>query len=392
MMQVSFRIKNLKGGEASGAVGHDLRKKVPSYVDRSKTGQNAILDGCPPDVSASIASQGERVRARTGKKIRKDANLFLSGIITFSKDARSQVNSTPPDAQAREMARRFAEENRVKLLYLVRHSDETTTHYHCLWENITSDGESAKNKLSPPVLSRWQDVAGEVFSQVGIGRGTPKSVRLAAGEDASKTIHRSVKQLHEDLPREISQEESRLREVAERRVALEGDLRETIRGEAKTLPALPAEEEAEVVTERTMLGGVKTENVRVFRAKTVRKFLEAIAPRLAAAQLLEREVVPKSDYETLREERDHLAGQLADAEQKLSESRERISLLERSIEKAKSFVAWIESGFPDIFSRYVSQKAGVAKEEVAKKESVTSDVDVMESSGVPEDEDSVAPK
>ena len=206
-MQVSFRIKNLKGGEASGAVAHDLRKKIPNYVDRSKTSRNAILDGGPPDVSASIASQGERVRARTGKKLRKDANLFLSGILTFSKDARGLVNTTPPDAQAREMARRFASENRVKLLYLVRHSDETTVHYHFMTENISSDGESVKNKLSPPILSKWQDIAGEVFSQVGIGRGIPKAERIAAGEPVSAVIHRSVKRLHEDLPKEISEKE-----------------------------------------------------------------------------------------------------------------------------------------------------------------------------------------
>ena len=206
-MQVSFRVKNLKGGEASGAVAHDMRKKIPGYVDRTRSGQNAILDGFQPDIPASIASQGERVRARTGKRLRKDANLFLSGILTFSRDARAQVNGSPPDQQAREMARRFADENRVKLLYLVRHSDETTTHYHMMFENITDAGESAKNKLSPPVLSRWQDAAGEVFSTVGIGRGIPKAVRLASGEPVSAVIHRSVRKLHEDLPREIAEKE-----------------------------------------------------------------------------------------------------------------------------------------------------------------------------------------
>ena len=389
MMQVSFRVKNLKGGEATGAVGHDFRKKVPSYVDRSKTGQNTILVGGPPDVSASIASQGERVRARTGKRLRKDANLFLSGILTFSRDARGLVNATPPDAQAREMAKRFAEENRVKLLYLVRHSDETTTHYHCLWENITSDGESAKNKLSPPVLSKWQDVAGQVFSTVGIGRGTKKSERLARGEDFSKVIHRSVKRLHEDLPREISQEEERLSAAAERRVALESDLRETIRAEAKALPPLPPEEEAEVVTERTFFGGVQTRTVKVYQAKPVRKFLEALAPHLAAARILEREVVPVEDHRSLLAERDGLAERLAATERKLAEARERVSKLEAALEKAKKFVAWIRAGFPDILPLYVSMSSQRGPE---PKESVTSDAGESPTyDGEPED-DSVAPR
>lgn len=388
MMQVSFRIKNLKGGEAIGAVAHDLRRKIPGYVDQAKTWQNAVLDGGEPDIPASIASQGERVRARTGKKLRKDANLFLSGIVTFSRDARAQVNGSPPDAQAKDFAEKFASENRVRLLYLVRHSDETTTHYHFMTENISSEGESAKNKLSPPVLSRWQDVAGEVFSQIGIGRGTKKSERLAAGEDASKTIHRSVRRLHEDLPREISQEEERLRAVAERRISLESDFLETIRSEAKALPALPPEEEAEVIVERSLLGGVKTRNVRVYQAKPVRKFLEVIAPRLAAARILEREVVPVEDHRSLLAERDGLAERLADTERKLADAWERISILELAVERGRKFVAWLKSNFPDVLSRYVS----MSQRGPEPKESVTSDVDVMESSGVPEDEDSVAPK
>ncbi len=384
MMQVSFRVKNLKGGEASGAVAHDFRKKIPGYVDRSKTHKNAILFGGQPDLSASIKEQGERVRARTGKKIRKDANLFLSGILTFSRDAREQVNATPPDQQAREMARRFADENRVKLLYLIRHSDETTTHYHCLWENISSDGESAKNKLNPVVLSRWQDRAGEVFSPVGIVRGTPKATRIASGEPVSAVIHRSVRQLHEDLPKEISKEEARLREVAERRVALEGDLRETIRSEAKDLPPFPPEEEVEAVVERTFLGGVQTRNVKVFRSKPVKKFLEALAPRLAAAKLFEREVVPREDFREIQAERDELAERLAATERKLDEARERISILERAEEGGRKFVSWLKSNFPDVLSRYLSLRV---------PESVTSDVrESPTCHDVPEDEDSVAPR
>ena len=385
-MQVSFRVKNLKGGEASGAVAHDFRKKIPNYVDRARTSKNAILDGGPPDVSASIKEQGERVKARTGKKLRKDANLFLTGILTFSRDARDRVNATPPDQQAKDFAERFAEKNRVKLLYLARHSDESTTHYHCLWENISSDGESVKNKISPPVLSRWQDVAGEVFSSAGIGRGTPKAVRLAAGEDISKTIHRSVKRLHEDLPAEISREEERLRAVADRRIALEGDLQERIRDEAKTLPPFPEEEDAEVIAEQSFFGGTKTRTVKVFRAKPVKKFLDNIAPTLAAAKLFEREVVPREDFMNLRRERDGLAGQLEESERKRADLEGSVSSLEATLEKALKFVAWIKSGFPDIFSRYLSSlRSPVAPEEKGNVAGFD------KNSGEP-DEDSAAPK
>ena len=363
-MQVSFRIKNLKGGEASGAVAHDFRRKVPNYVDRTRTPKNTILFGGQPDVSASIKEQGERVRARTGKKLRKDANLFLSGILTFSHDARGLVNAAPPDQQAREFAKKFAEENRVRLLYLVRHSDETTVHYHFMTENVTSDGESLKNKLSPSVLSSWQDQVGEVFSEIGIGRGTPKSVRIARGDDYAKVIHRRVRQLHENLPGEIAREESRLRDVAKRRADLEGDLQKAIWKEAKNLPPLPVEEEVEIVAEQTFWGGTKTRTVKVFRVKPVKKFFESLAHLLAATQLFEREVIPREDYRRIQGERDILARNLAESRQKLVAAQERISRMEQAMEKAKAFISWIKEGFPNILPQYISlQKSRVAKEE-----------------------------
>ena len=93
MMQVSFRVKNLKSGEASGAVLHDFRKKIPGYVDRSKTSRNAILDGGPPDIPASIASQGERVRARTAPLLAAYAARRPKPVVAMAEDI---LRMTPP--------------------------------------------------------------------------------------------------------------------------------------------------------------------------------------------------------------------------------------------------------------------------------------------------------
>jgi chromosome segregation ATPase len=52
-------------------------------------------------------------------------------------------------------------------------------------------------------MSQMQEIAAAVWSDLGIERGERKSERIARGDDADKIYHRGVKQLHEDLPKEI---------------------------------------------------------------------------------------------------------------------------------------------------------------------------------------------
>jgi predicted nucleic acid-binding Zn-ribbon protein len=71
-------------------------------------------------------------------------------------------------------------------------------------ENIDKEGKAVTNKLDRGALKSLQDDAGQVFSAVGLTRGTPKVDRIKNGEPTSAYIHRSVKELHEDLPAEIA--------------------------------------------------------------------------------------------------------------------------------------------------------------------------------------------
>ena len=99
-MQVSFRIKNLKSNEVTGTVGHDFRKKVHDCIDKYKFHNNLAVIGGFQDIQASISEQAERVKTRTDKKLRKDANLFLSRILMFS--ALQQNLWGPPGGSGRD--------------------------------------------------------------------------------------------------------------------------------------------------------------------------------------------------------------------------------------------------------------------------------------------------
>jgi hypothetical protein len=67
------------------------------------------------------------------------------------------------------------------------------------------DNDGKALRLNPKDLSGLQDTAGEILEKHGldIHRGKPKTERIRDGDDPSQIYNRSVKQLHEDLPKEI---------------------------------------------------------------------------------------------------------------------------------------------------------------------------------------------
>jgi hypothetical protein len=202
---VSVRVQGVKGVKAGGQVSHDSRKgQVPGYVDKERSHENKVLLGSFDSLKVKCQEQVQRYREFSHKEMRKDANLFIAGVITFDREAKMQVDSSPPDAQAKDFVESFCRKYKTEPVYLVRHSDESTVHYHFMTENIDKNGKAVTNQLNRPALKSLQDEAGQVFSAVGLSRGVSKIERIQNGEPTSAYIHRSVKELHEDLPAEIA--------------------------------------------------------------------------------------------------------------------------------------------------------------------------------------------
>ena len=199
---VSVRVKGLRSPQSHGAFGHDSRTGyIPKNVDRSRTHLNTVLIGdmTLESLSRSREEQEVRIRNYTKKAPRKDANYYISGIIIFSKEARDDVNSRPPDEQAKKFVEDLARSLNLKILYLIRHSDESTNHFHFMLENVDTEGRVIGQKFNKKALSELQNKAGDAFGKIGIKRGIKKKERLENGEPYAKTVHRSVHQLHVDL-------------------------------------------------------------------------------------------------------------------------------------------------------------------------------------------------
>ncbi len=212
---ISFRVsKVLDRGQMTGARKHDMRLgPQPAYVDAERSAKNTTLsltDGYDLLKSAWSRRLDRDAAAMEARRIedRKAKAMWRAGIITFSTEAQALLGDKSPEQEAKAAFEDFARRQGVRLLWAVGHHDETAIHFHAMFENIRADGRCLR--LNAKELSAEQDLVAKHFSKLGLVRGTKKADRIAAGEPPSKTINRSVKQLHADLPAEIEAAQERL--------------------------------------------------------------------------------------------------------------------------------------------------------------------------------------
>ena len=195
-MTVSVRVEHRDKSRSAGQRNHDLRKShVPDYVDKSRSQYNSVL------IEPLSSSELERLvgERRIGKKrkLRSDAAIATSGILTFGREAHQVIASLSIDEQNEVIMRAcksVVAEFDNELTGLVVHRDEQSVHAHfqtCSWNK---NGLANSKVITPELASKLQDVAGACFSAYGISRGISKEERLKNGE---KPKHRTVKELHE---------------------------------------------------------------------------------------------------------------------------------------------------------------------------------------------------
>lgn len=210
---ISVRVKHAHRSRYNNQRRHDLRiGKPPSYVQEHPEQPNRILLELPyPSV---MAERAKALRKKTGvtRAMRADAAVATIGIITFGVAAQnifSRLTTDQQDAAYLEIAETIAQEYGTVLRGLVVHEDETAPHAHVIWDNRDQDGTPMSRLMKG---SRLQDIAAEVIDRhaPGIVRGERKAVRQERGDPETKIYNRSVKQLHDDLPREIAAKEAEL--------------------------------------------------------------------------------------------------------------------------------------------------------------------------------------
>lgn len=205
---VSIRIEPKPMSKAKFQRQHDFRIGAqPSYVDGDRTHLNRHLIELRPLPDILRENEALRMRAGRTRKMKSNAAVVTVGVITFGHKAQDVFNRLPDQIQDRaftELAQETAAQLNTSLEALAVHLDETAIHAHFTMRAYNDDGEPLSDATKPSDLSKIQDLAAEVMQRYApeIERGRKKKERLKAGANYPDTLHRTVKQLHEDLPQE----------------------------------------------------------------------------------------------------------------------------------------------------------------------------------------------
>jgi hypothetical protein len=144
------------------------------------------------------------------RAMKSNAGVAVIGIITFGHESQHWFLDLAPEIQdqaMRTLVARIAEEMNTTATGLVLHFDETAPHAHFSTDGYDLDGEPISNALKKGLFYRLQDIAHQELQAFipALERGHRKKLRLSSGDKLSDTLHRSVQQLHVDLPAEIAQ-------------------------------------------------------------------------------------------------------------------------------------------------------------------------------------------
>ncbi|OOY26424.1 hypothetical protein BMI90_17935 [Thioclava sp. L04-15] len=236
---------------------HDYRLgRIPAYVDQTKLRDNRVLMRLRP--LTQVRAENARLREQAGRqrKMKSNAAVVLRGVISFGVLAARDFKKLSPKRQNRafrKLARSLAKKFATKVESLVVHLDETTIHAHFMLRAYDHSGHALSDKIKRDATASIQDLTHRVLACFcpGIQRGHRKLDRLAAGANYVETLHRSVRALHQDLPREIEEREA---ELAALEVA-KTELLASIDEGRKDLDRLSEEQR----TERLALASQKTE-------------------------------------------------------------------------------------------------------------------------------------
>lgn len=256
---ISVRVKAATKKSFSGFRSHDLRTgRIPDYVDQDCTHLNRILIEPPSAAAMTARTSLRRAKTNPKQKMRTTEAIATAGIITFGKEAQAMINAGSQADQDRAylaVARAIGQHYKVGVHSLVVHCDETAPHAHFMLDARCEDGTPFTRANNGHVI---QDIAARAIKEIfpSIERGVPKKTRQARGEPEANWVHRSVKELHEDLPKELAAKQKTIdvldNEIAEKLVT-QNSVSAHIRTMQTTISNLKEEEAA--YNERKMSPG-----------------------------------------------------------------------------------------------------------------------------------------
>lgn len=223
-MAISVRFEHRSESQLRSTYRHDLRKgPQPKYVDQVRLDQNSTIVPYAEIPELKRTCKARRAQRAT-RAMKLNAAIGSTFIVTFGAALQEHVTALPVDRQNelyRAVSDAMADRLGTEVAGLVAHRDETAPHAHGLMPAYAADGRPVSKIITPKVASELQQIAEDTAREFlpMIGARRTKAARLVAGEDHSAIYHRSVKQLHEDLPAEVAAMEAKLSGLREQEQA-----------------------------------------------------------------------------------------------------------------------------------------------------------------------------
>lgn len=222
---ISFNAKYYKNSNAQGEIGHVQRVFAENTNQIKSLAKNNF--GCGFDIYEKYKATYKQVEEIKGKKIQKNSNTFMDGVLSFSRDQMEKMMEKPNwKKDFSEHIEKYMEDVKEKTglepLGWEMHMDEghkdpetgeIKVNYHAQLIFFNFDFKTNKAPLrdlmgrkGDSIWSKLQDVAADRFKDLGFIRGISADMTKAEHKEKdayirakNKELEQKLEQLEEDL-------------------------------------------------------------------------------------------------------------------------------------------------------------------------------------------------
>lgn len=209
-MAISIRFEHRAQVPMASRYRHDLRKgPQPWYILMHRSSENSEIVPYTTIRDLKQLCVERREQRQMRRAMKSTAAIGSSFLISFGKGLQPHVEALSVDQQDalyKAVADAVADRLGNQVVGLVAHRDESAPHAHGVLPAVGPDGRPMSKVITRRVASEIQQIAEDATRPFlpMIGPRKKKGDRIYDGDDPVTIYHRSVRQLHDDLPRELA--------------------------------------------------------------------------------------------------------------------------------------------------------------------------------------------
>lgn len=173
-------------GEVGKETPVELRKKDVEKLRQKKDALAEYLKDVEMQMHDRFENM-ERGKNKQHQSWQENTKPFSSGVLTFSELARN-VDIDQLWEYSLKALKALGEKYKIKLLWVAMHTDETTPHFHYMFENLDAQTcRTFQSKLGRDGCSKLQTFFGEQLEPLGFRRGIKKKLSGAEHQDVMES-------------------------------------------------------------------------------------------------------------------------------------------------------------------------------------------------------------